>query len=90
MDNNNLFGDRIFNERATSCHDVNLQFGTLESNNVDMLYSTSFSLSLQCWPQTWTIPPKNHFKTILQEKKTCHQSSVTQVESQILQSLMIS
>ena len=32
MDNNNLFGDRIFNERATSCHDM-AQFGTLGSGH---------------------------------------------------------
>ena len=36
-----------------------------------MLCSTSFSLSRQCWPRTWTIPPKNHFKTTLEERKTC-------------------
>ena len=36
-----------------------------------MLCSTSFSLSPQCWPRTWTIPPKNHFKTTLEERKTC-------------------
>ena len=32
MDNNNLSGDRIFNERATSCHDM-AQFGTLGSGH---------------------------------------------------------
>ena len=68
MDNNNLFGDRIFNERATSCHDM-AQFGTLERNTVDMLCSTSFSISLQCWPQTWTIPPKNHFQNNIGREK---------------------
>ena len=54
-----------------------LKFGTFNRtwvnwrNNVHMLCSTSFSLSPQCWPRTWTIPPKNHFKTTLEERKTC-------------------
>ena len=36
----------------------------------EMLYLTSFPLSPQCWPRTWTSPPKNHFKTTLEETKT--------------------
>ena len=39
-------------------------------NNVDMLCATSFFLSPHCWPRTWTIPPKNHHKTTLDERKT--------------------
>ena len=35
-----------------------------------MLCSTSFSFSPQCWPRTWTIPPKSHYKTTLEERQT--------------------
>ena len=39
-------------------------------NNVDRLCSTSFFLSPQCWPRTWTIPPKNHYKTTSEKRMT--------------------
>ena len=38
-------------------------------SNVDMLCLTSFSLSSQCWPRTWTSPPKNGYKTTLEERR---------------------
>ena len=29
-----------------------------------------FPCAFQCWPRTWTIPPKNHYKITLEERKT--------------------
>ena len=41
-------------------------------NNVDMLCSTSFSLSPQCWLELGQVyRKKKHFKTTLEGRKTC-------------------
>ena len=53
---------------AVKLQSVTLKFGSI--NNVDTLCSISFSLSSQCWPRPWTIPPKNHYKTTSEGRKT--------------------
>ena len=36
---------------------------------LDVLFRLRFDHSVQCWPWNWTIPPKNHCKTTLEEER---------------------
>ena len=69
-----------FYKCSTSFYDTILV--TLELRLIEGITLTSrppFPRPFQCWPRTWTIPPKTHYKTTLEERKTelCYPSWVS-------------
>ena len=48
---------------------VTLELGSIEGITFTCCARPPFPCPFQCWPWTWTIPPKNHYKTTLEERK---------------------
>ena len=46
---------------------VTLELGLIEGMTLTCCARSPFSCLFQWWPQTWTIPPKDHYKTTLEE-----------------------
>ena len=68
-----------FYKCSTSFYDtilVTLELGLIEG--ITLTSRPPFPRPFQCWPRTWTIPPKTHYKTTLEERKTelCYPSGV--------------
>ena len=60
-----------FYKCSTSFYDtilVTLELGLIEG--ITLTSRPPFPRPFQCWPRTWTIPPKTHYKTTLEERKT--------------------
>ena len=60
-----------FYKCSTSFYDtilVALELGLIEG--ISLTSRPPFPGPFQCWPRTWTIPPKTHYKTTLEERKT--------------------
>ena len=49
---------------------VTLELGSIEGKTLTCCARPPFPCPFQCWPRTWTIPPINHYKTTLEERKT--------------------
>ena len=60
-----------FYKCSTSFYDtilVTLELGLIEG--ITLTSRPPFPRPFQCWPRTWTIPQKTHYKTTLEERKT--------------------
>ena len=49
---------------------VTLELGSIEGISLTCCAQPPFPCPFQCWPRTWIIPLKNHYKTALEERKT--------------------
>ena len=69
---------------------MTLKLRSIEAITLPCCARPPFPCLFQCWPRTWTIPPKKPLQNNIGREKDRYQSSMTQVECPWLQNDTVS